>query len=148
MASPILAPARAIASAGIGGAPRRVVLMGRRSALILPEDCSTNTRSGRLDQVQERSGCITGVQPEYNGNTTEIEPNNNRAPRNLLQRTTPSIRTAQALPNNLSPNQLARMPGTLPDRTAEKGAGISAVHAITLRDCFDWDLSRHMIERV
>jgi hypothetical protein len=147
MASPILARARAIASAGRGGAPRRVVLMGRRSALILLEDCSTNSRSGRLDHVQERSGCETDVKPIWNGNATELEPNNNRAPRHLLQRTTPSIRTAQALPNNLRPNRLARMPETLPERTAEVGTGISAVHAITLRDCFEWKLSRHMIER-
>jgi hypothetical protein len=111
MASPILAQERALASPGIGGAPRRVVLMGRRSASILPEDCSTNSRSGRLDHVQERSGRITGIQPEYNGNTTEIEPDNNRAPRNLLQRSTPSIPTAHALPANLSPNRLARLAG-------------------------------------
>jgi hypothetical protein len=112
MASSILARAGAFASPGKGGTPRRVVQLDRHRALVLPKECFTNSRSGRLDRAQERSGCETDVEPMWNGNETELEPNSNAAPRHLLQRTTPSVRTAKALPANLSPNRLARMAGT------------------------------------
>jgi len=117
MASPFRAQARAITNPRKDGALSRAILLDQRSPLCLPTDCSTNSRLGRLDHVQERSRRITGVQPEYNGNTTEIEPNNNRPLRHLLQRSTPTIRTAHALLSNLSPNRFARMVG--PDASWE-----------------------------
>ena len=64
--------------------------------------------------------CRTDEQPINNRNTTGLQPNNNGAPRYLLQRIIPSIRMAQALTGNLSRNRLGRMTGTLSERTADR----------------------------